>query len=80
FNFDTETTQTMSILHNQQNGNLLNYDQQTSSTNGNASSKTSYIENTSSNAAISMNDTDQAVLAALANGAYGSSPTQPRQS
>ncbi|CAF4514730.1 unnamed protein product, partial [Rotaria magnacalcarata] len=78
FNFDTETTQTMSILHNQQNGNLLNYDQQTSSTNGNASSKTSYIENTSSNAAISMNDTDQAVLAALANGAYGSSPTQPR--
>ncbi|CAF5130397.1 unnamed protein product, partial [Rotaria magnacalcarata] len=40
FNFDTETTQTMSILHNQQNGNLLNYDQQTSSTNGNASSKT----------------------------------------
>ncbi|CAF4701646.1 unnamed protein product, partial [Rotaria socialis] len=80
FNFDTETTQTMSILHNQQNGNLLNYDQPTSSTNGNVSSKTSYIENTSSNAAISMNDTDQAVLAALANGAYGSSPIQPRQS
>ncbi|CAF4132126.1 unnamed protein product [Rotaria sp. Silwood2] len=78
YNLDTETTQTMSILHNQQNGNLLNYDQQTSSTNGINSSKASFIENTSSTTPITMNDTDQAVLAALANGAYGSS-SQSRQ-
>ncbi|CAF0787849.1 unnamed protein product [Rotaria sp. Silwood1] len=78
YNLDTETTQTMSILHNQQNGNLLNYDQQTSSINGINSSKMSYIENTSSSTSITMNDTDQAVLAALANGAYGSS-SQSRQ-
>ncbi|CAF3526000.1 unnamed protein product [Rotaria sordida] len=79
YNLDTETTQTMSILHHGPNGNLLNYDQQTSSINGINSSKTSFIENTSLNTSITMNDTDQAVLAALANGAYGSS-SQSRQS
>jgi hypothetical protein len=76
---DTITTQTMSILHNQQNGNLLNYDHEGSIPNGIISSKSSFGDNTSSNTAISMNDTDAAVLAALANGAYGSS-SQSRQS
>ncbi|CAF1079594.1 unnamed protein product [Adineta steineri] len=66
---DMITTQTMSILHNQQNGNLLNYDQQGSLHNGIISSKTSLTENS----AIAMNDTDAAVLAALANGVYSSS-------
>jgi len=56
YNSDTITTQTRSILHNQQNENLFNYDQKSSS--------------------ITMNDTDAAVLAALANGGYSS----PRQS
>jgi hypothetical protein len=60
YNSETITTQTMSILHNQQNDNLFNYDQQTSSI-------------SSKNSSITMNDTDAAVLAALANGAYGSS-------
>jgi len=53
------------------NENLFNYDQQNSIT-----TKNSFIENSS----ITMNDTDAAVLAALANGAYGSSSSQPRQS
>jgi len=61
YNSETITTQTMSILHNQQNDNLFNYDQQTSSI------------SSSKNSSITMNDTDAAVLAALANGAYGSS-------
>lgn len=78
FAFDTEATQTMSILHNQQNGNFIDYDQPMSSNNGTILSKSSYIDNTSSNTTITMNDTDQAVLAALANGAYGTS-SQPRQ-
>lgn len=47
---DTLTTQTMSILHNQQNENLF-----------------------TKNSSITMNETDAAVLAALANGAGGSS-------
>jgi hypothetical protein len=54
YNSDTITTQTRSILNNnQQNENLFNYDQKSSS--------------------ITMNDTDAAVLAALANGGYSSS-------
>jgi hypothetical protein len=60
FHSDAITTQTMSILNHQQNGNLFHYDQQNSS-------KTSLIENTN------MNDTDAAVLDALANGGYSSS-------
>jgi hypothetical protein len=58
YNSDTTTTQTMSIL---QNENLFNYEQQNSK-----------------NSSITMSDTDAAVLAALANGGYGSS-SQPRQ-
>jgi hypothetical protein len=69
-NSDTLTTQTMSILHNQQHDNLFHYDQQNS-----IASKNSFIENSS----MTMNDTDAAVLAALANGTYGSS-AQLRQS
>ncbi|CAF0991945.1 unnamed protein product [Adineta ricciae] len=72
------TTQTMSILHTQQNGNLLNYDQQESISNGILTTKSSVGEHTSSNTAIPMNDTDAAVLAALANGAFSSS-SQVRQ-
>ncbi|CAF1017298.1 unnamed protein product [Adineta ricciae] len=73
------TTQTMSILHTQQNGNLLNYDQQGSISNEILTTKSSVGEHTSSNTAIPMNDTDAAVLAALANGAFSSS-SQVRQS
>jgi hypothetical protein len=58
YHSDAITTQTMSILHHQQNGNLLN------------STKSSFIENTN------INDTDAAVLDALANGAYGSRQSQ----
>jgi hypothetical protein len=86
-NSDTLTTQTISILNDQQNGNLLNYDQyaylqnnghyssthQGSSTNGIISSKTSFIDNTSSPMAMHNNDTDTAVLAALVGGSGGSS-------
>ncbi|UJR16161.1 hypothetical protein I4U23_003071 [Adineta vaga] len=79
FKPDALTTQTMSILNNQQNGNLLNYDHQGSMSNGILTSKSSYGEHTSSNHAISMNDTDAAVLAALANGTYNAS-SQIRQS
>ena len=78
FKPDALTTQTMSILHTQQNGNLLNYDQQGSITNGILTTKSSLGEHTSSNTAISMNETDAAVLAALANGAFSSS-SQVRQ-
>jgi hypothetical protein len=53
YNSDTLTTQTMSILHNQQNENLF-----------------------TKNSSITMNDTDAAVLAALANGTYGSRQSQ----
>ena len=79
YNPDIETTQTISILHNQQNGSILNENQQGSSTNSTTSLESSFIENTSPNTTIAMNDTDAAVLAALANGAYGSS-TQSQQS
>ena len=64
---ETLTTQTMSILNQQQTSeHFLPYEQQTTT-------KNSLIDNTS------MNDTDAAVLAALANGAYGSSTSQARQ-
>lgn len=66
FQSDSLTTQTMSILHNQQNENLFNYDQQTS--------KSASIDSS----AMTMNDTDAAVLAALANGAYGSGSASPQ--
>ena len=58
FHSETLTTQTMSILNNQQTDN-----------NFITSDKNSLIDNSS----MTMNDTDAAVLAALANGTYGSS-------
>ena len=60
FHSENQTTQIMSILNNQQNENLFNYDQ--ISTNKNSSSSS-----------IKMSETDAAVLAALANGGYGTS-------
>lgn len=69
FHSETLTTQTMSILNNQQtDNNFITSDQQMS--------KNSLIDNSS----MTMNDTDAAVLAALANGAYGSSSSQARPS
>ena len=68
---ETLTTQTMSILNQQQTEHFLPYEQQ-------QTTKNSLIDNPS----MTMNDTDAAVLAALANGAYGSSSSssQARQS
>lgn len=81
FKPDALATQTMSILPSQQNGNLLNYDPPGAFSNGVTTPKSSHTveQHTSSNTAIAMNDTDAAVLAALANGVYSSS-TQIRQS
>lgn len=67
FYSESLTTQTMSILNHQQTeNNFITSDQQLS--------KNSLIDNSS----MAMNDTDAAVLAALANGAYGSSSSQAR--
>ena len=76
---NNETSQTISILHNHQNDNSLHFNQQGPLTNGIITSKCSFRENnTSSDTSITMNDTDAAVLAALANGEYGSL-TQSKQ-
>ncbi|UJR30335.1 hypothetical protein I4U23_017872 [Adineta vaga] len=87
FNTDALTTQTMSILHNtnqQQNENLLTYDQRSQRvsfqknrnhmplTNGIVSTKNSFVDNSSSN-------TNAAVLAALASGGYNSPASSQSQ-